>query len=254
MFFCLLCSVCVLSCVPAVFQQTAQAPREEEVGKKTELLKPKMAESSDSDSSSQGVGAKSRNSNSGQNMSQADQAPPEIAGSSRAETKGRQAPASEERETEQFKGGESAGNSQSDTSAISGPARRIAASSENPTTEGSAGGNADPPTEPKEQPFKRHDHAKYIAVIKNKGIDLVNSQKTCDQAIICKDSMTEQWTLTLYYKKAKTYIFNTYVWDEIDGKWQKSFESGKRPISGWEKHLKYTSSGKDCQTLKKARR
>ena len=67
-----------------------------------------------------------------------------------------------------------------------------------------------------------------MELMKNKAIDLVNSEKECDQAIICKDMITDQWSLTLYYMKEKTYKFVTYVWDEIDDNWQKSFW----PISG----------------------
>ncbi|MGO9120917.1 MAG: hypothetical protein ACLQPD_25320 [Desulfomonilaceae bacterium] len=136
-------------------------------------------------------------------------------------------------------------------SEISDPARRIAARAENSTV---ASETDDAGEAKSKEPFKRHDHTKYLEIIKNKAVDLVNSDKESAYAAICKDMITDQWSLAFYYIQEKTYKFIIYVWDEIDDKWQKSFVSDKQPISSLEKHLKYSSSGKDCKVLKKIRR
>jgi hypothetical protein len=99
-------------------------------------------------------------------------------------------------------------------------------------------------------PFKKHDHSKYIAVIRGKAIDHVNKEKDVALARVCRDTTTEEWSLTLYRKKQQTYSFVSYVWDEIDGKWEQVFVSDQRPLSGWKHHLDFSSSGKECIPLK----
>ena len=133
----------------------------------------------------------------------------------------------------------------------SDPARRIAANTE---SSGASSEASDASEAKSEGAFKRHDHAKYLEMIKNKAVDLVNSDKESDYAAICKDMITDQWSLILYYVREKTYTFTTYAWDEIDDNWQKSFASNKRQLTGLQKHLKYSSSGKECKVLKKAKR
>lgn len=100
--------------------------------------------------------------------------------------------------------------------------------------------------------FQKHDHAKYTSVIRNKAIDKLNQEKTCDFARVCRDSYTDEWSLTLYFKKNQTYHYVTYSWDEIDGKWDESFVSDKRPLSGWKHHISFSSAGKTCKVLKGA--
>jgi len=100
--------------------------------------------------------------------------------------------------------------------------------------------------------FKKHDHSKYTATIRGKAIDQVNKEKDVALARLCRDSTTEEWSLTLYRKRQQTYSFVNYVWDEIDEKWEQAFVSDQRPISGWKQHLDFSSSGKDCVGLKGA--
>jgi len=98
--------------------------------------------------------------------------------------------------------------------------------------------------------LQKHDHAKYVQYIRSKAIDQVNKEKDVTLARICRDSTTEEWTLTMYQRRQPNYSFVTYMWDEVDGKWERAFSSGTRPISGWKQHLDFASAGKDCKVLK----
>lgn len=101
--------------------------------------------------------------------------------------------------------------------------------------------------------FKRHDHVKYMQKVKNKAIDQVNKEKDVTYARLCRDSTTDEWSLWIYRSEEKTYRFVTYIWDEVDEKWEESFKSDKRPISGLQHHLNFSTDGKDCKDLKKRR-
>ncbi|HMK33972.1 MAG TPA: hypothetical protein VK463_02820 [Desulfomonilaceae bacterium] len=101
--------------------------------------------------------------------------------------------------------------------------------------------------------FKKHDHSKYTEKIRNKAIDRVNQEPTCKYARICRDSTTDEWGLTLYYVQDKVYVMVSYAWDDIDQKFEKSFTSDKRPVSGWKHHLDFSAAGKECRVLKGAR-
>lgn len=104
--------------------------------------------------------------------------------------------------------------------------------------------------EPTETTFKKHDHAKYVTMIRNKAIDTLNKEAPCDVARLCRDSFTDTWSLTLYAKSGKFYVYTVYAWDEIDGNWIPSYTSEKRPVATMKKHLDFTSAGKKCQMLK----
>lgn len=98
--------------------------------------------------------------------------------------------------------------------------------------------------------FKKHDHSKYVAQIKNKAIDILNRDRDSFYATLCSDSTTEQRTFTMYYKDEKSFRYKSFVWDEIDDKWEQQFESEKRQLASWKKHLTFVSSGKQCSVLK----
>lgn len=102
-------------------------------------------------------------------------------------------------------------------------------------------------------PFKKHDHVKYMQKIKNKAIDQVNKETDVTYARLCRDTTTDEWSLWIYRSEEKAYRFVTYTWDEVDEKWAESFKSDKKPISGWQHHLKFSTDGKDCKDLKKKR-
>jgi hypothetical protein len=118
----------------------------------------------------------------------------------------------------------------------------------------SASGKAGSDTSPKDDlPFKKHDHVKYMQKVKNKAIDQVNKEKDVTYARLCRDTTTDEWSLWVYRSEEKVYRFVTYIWDEVDEKWEESFKSDKRPISGWKHHLNFSTDGKDCMDLKKRR-
>lgn len=98
--------------------------------------------------------------------------------------------------------------------------------------------------------FKKHDHARYVTMIRNKAIDTLNKEPGCDIARLCRDSFTDDWSLTLYVKSGKYYSYTVYTWDEIEGNWVASYTSEKRPVGNMKKHLGFSSAGKTCQTLK----
>jgi len=117
-----------------------------------------------------------------------------------------------------------------------------------------ASGKSGSETSPKDDlAFKRHDHVKYMQKVKNKAIDQVNKEKEVTYARLCRDTTTDEWSLWIYRSEEKSYHFVTYTWDEVDEKWAESFKSDKRPISGWQHHLKFSTDGKDCKDLKKRR-
>ncbi len=101
-----------------------------------------------------------------------------------------------------------------------------------------------------EPPLQKHDHAAYERKIRNKAIDVINKSKSCTLARLCKDSITGQRTLSVYSKGQKTYIFISYGWDDVTGEWTRILESDPRNVSGLGRHLKFSASGKTCETLK----
>ena len=101
-----------------------------------------------------------------------------------------------------------------------------------------------------EELFKKHDHEKYLASVRNKAIDQVNKDGKCDYARLCRNSLTDEKSLTLYYLDGKTFSFVTYEWDEIDEKWKKDYTSNKWPMSQWEEHLKLAAARQDCSVIK----
>lgn len=104
-----------------------------------------------------------------------------------------------------------------------------------------------------EVPGKKHDHAGYVRIIKNKAIDRVNKHRDVAQARYCRDLTTDQWSLTLYFVKKRTYRFVRYAWDAIDEKWDEAYVSAKLPVTRLKDHLRYSAQGKDCKILKGGR-
>ncbi|MEW6531443.1 MAG: hypothetical protein AB1473_11445 [Thermodesulfobacteriota bacterium] len=125
-----------------------------------------------------------------------------------------------------------------------------------PKTEPATAEAASGAEERKEKPgradpgIKKHDHAAYKRQLKNKAIDIVNNETKCSLARLCKDYITEEWTLTLFTKGDKTFSFTSHVWDPIAEKWKQTFTSKPRPIKNWATHLRVTSSGWECEVLK----
>ncbi len=145
-------------------------------------------------------------------------------------------------------------DSASQVARASNPARRqLGRGSDSTTASTSESVDLPKPIDP-DEPIKRHDHSKYKELIKNKAVELVKEQADSDHAVMCKDNLTDEWSLVLYYPKERSYIYATYLWDEIDEQWRRAFVSDKLPLSNWQTHLRHESSGKECTTLKRARR
>jgi len=98
--------------------------------------------------------------------------------------------------------------------------------------------------------FKHHDHAKYVAEIRNKAIDQLNKERDVDFVRLCRNTTTDQWSLTMYRRAERSYSFTDYAWNEINLRWEKVFTSDKKPISGWKQHLDFSAAGKECKLLK----
>lgn len=105
-------------------------------------------------------------------------------------------------------------------------------------------------TEERSPSFKKHDHSKYLTTIKNSAIDVVNKESESVFARMCRHNTSEEWSLYLYFIQGKNYQFRIYVWDPIENLWTETFESEKRPIAGYKKHLSFSSAGKKCISLK----
>jgi hypothetical protein len=241
---CLIASVHVCGCTSALLQRQAESPVGNKIDGKSELVKPKIAEVPENGA------AGTRNENPKKSGSEKPSSQHAWENST-SESEKQNQPSEIKTERSKPEHPKSNPDSSPEKSGTSDPAKRIAARTE---TSPIASETDDAGEAKSKEPFKRHDHSKYLEIMKNKAVDLVNSDKESDYAAICKDLITDQWSLAFYYTHEKTYKFVTYVWDEIDDKWQKSFVSDKRPISTLEKHLKYSSSGKDCKVLKKTRR
>jgi hypothetical protein len=99
-------------------------------------------------------------------------------------------------------------------------------------------------------PFPKTDHTKRYEQIRHTAIDLLNQAGRCDVAALCRDSVTEGWSLTLYVKSEKTFSMTVYDWNPIDSKWTKTFASKASPIRTLENHLRISSHGKECRLLK----
>jgi hypothetical protein len=100
--------------------------------------------------------------------------------------------------------------------------------------------------------FQKHDHAKYVSSIKNKAIDLLNKHENATQAILCNNRTTDQWSLTLYFKRTRICSYTAYAWDDVDQNWKKVFSADRLPISKWREHMRYSSQDKQCSMLKGA--
>ncbi len=103
---------------------------------------------------------------------------------------------------------------------------------------------------PSDELFVKPDHNKYRNLIRNRAIDVLNREAPCEFAQLCTNSITGQWSLTMYRKKGKNFVFTVHAWDPIDEKWKEAFVSIPLPLSRWESHLKYAGAGKDCTVLK----
>jgi hypothetical protein len=100
------------------------------------------------------------------------------------------------------------------------------------------------------EPVKKHDHTKYVAMVKDKAREILAEHPGATYVRLCQDSTTDIWTLSIYQKGDKTYSAVSYSWDEVDQKWNQTYESSREPISRWKGHLAYSAARKACTDLK----
>lgn len=98
--------------------------------------------------------------------------------------------------------------------------------------------------------FTKHNHVQYVELIEQKAREKLKDHRDVSMARMCKDSTTDQWTMNIYRKEPKSYSFISYAWDEVDQKWEKSFESRRQPITRWHSHLEFSAARKNCKVLK----
>ncbi|MHB8202217.1 MAG: hypothetical protein ACYDHG_00765 [Desulfomonilaceae bacterium] len=98
--------------------------------------------------------------------------------------------------------------------------------------------------------FKKHDHSKYVKRIKTLAMEALNKEFDPFYATLCSDSTTDEWSLTIYFKKADSFRYKSLIWDPIDDKWEQQYESGNKPLAGWKKHVSFVSADKRCSQLK----
>ncbi len=98
--------------------------------------------------------------------------------------------------------------------------------------------------------FKKHDHAKYIKKVTDRAVKMVRKVGPSLYAALCRDTITDEWTLAMYTERRKKFVYTVHVWDGIDEKWHESFASRGRPLKSLKKHLKVLSTGKECRVLK----
>ena len=98
--------------------------------------------------------------------------------------------------------------------------------------------------------FKKHNHSKYVKRIKDLAMEALHKEYDPFYATLCCDSTTDEWSLTIYFKKANNFRYKSLIWDPIDDKWENQYESGNKPLAGWKKHLSFVSADKQCNQLK----
>jgi hypothetical protein len=103
-----------------------------------------------------------------------------------------------------------------------------------------------------EGPLRKFDHVKYLEQIRSKAIDLVNKERNCSNAVLCKDSITEGWSLSIYRVQDHHFTSAVFIWDDIDEKWEEALVPDKRPVAQLKEHLKISAVGKECKPLKGA--
>jgi hypothetical protein len=98
--------------------------------------------------------------------------------------------------------------------------------------------------------FKKHDHSVYVQLITDKAIEIVSRNPKSTYARMCRNSVTDEWSLSVYFESGPYYTVSVYLWDRIDEKWTKTSDTEKRPSTQFSKSLKFTAVGKECTALK----
>lgn len=261
------CSVLLAGCVSSLTQRLGISRAEQPPKEKTGLVKPKMSGTQDTESPSDkkdaGQASTSQQKSSAkaedvetanptrvQDKSASEQEGQGKAKASDARDKTRRASAADEKGQDEASLPSTQEIRNSFRSLSLDPKDKQTGSGTRKSKSGADAGDSDDDREGDAPPLQKHDHAKYLQFVRGKAIDMVNKEKNITLARLCRDSTTEEWTLTMYQRHPPNYSFVTYMWDEVDGKWERAFSSGTRPVSGWKQHLDFASSGKDCKVLK----
>jgi hypothetical protein len=238
------------ACVPSIFSKKEASIPESKNGQKAELIKPLIAATAAEDTTDKTSAPErvpGRSENSGGTSATARSGSDDPRGSSDL-TRTSADPAVQDTQApdEESKGRKpgTTVKSDKDNARIASPEKTSLAGKEKTSDSDSEA------LEAEDAAFKHHDHAKYVTDIRNKAIDQLNKEKDTDLVRLCRNTTTDQWSLTMYRKVDRTYSFTDYAWDEINLKWEKVFSSGKKPVSGWKQHLDFTAAGKECRILK----
>jgi len=105
------------------------------------------------------------------------------------------------------------------------------------------------PTLP-EGPIRKFDRAKYFEQLRSEASEIVKKEPDSSHAILCRDTITDDWSLSIYRIRGNHFEYVVYAWDEIDEKWTKDYDSEKRPLNQMKDHLKISVVNKECKALK----
>ncbi len=235
-----LCLLWLTGCVPAIFNRKPGSVGGGKPEKASTLIKPRVSAGAEGDSREKD----SRGKEPGKEGKQDDK--PEQRATLPSEKQTRSILVKPERGTASPEAKDSAGTTPpAAKKTFGGPAfpktveERLASGSETGDDLGNDSGS-----------IKKHDHLQYVQLIEEKAREMLKEHRDASLVRICKDSTTDQWTMNVYGKDAKSYSFISYTWDEVDEKWEKSFESRKQPLKRWKSHLDFSAARKTCKVLK----
>ncbi len=237
------------SCVPSMLR-SAKTPEDRSTLTKSEstLIKPKLAQqpnNSEPQKNPEGQPTEERSRNASETIEKPPLSSPErenkglIAGEHRGSTK---ALSEEEKAPKRLVGSEK-GNVPPESEQKKGPLPGDVKIKDNDEEEWMK-------SEGKPPSFKKHDHSKYIDHIRSKAIDALNREQDCSYSMLCNDSTTDEWSLTLYFKQEKSFRYKSFAWDPIDDRWEQQYESERKPLGVWKNHMGFATSGKKCHVLK----
>lgn len=234
-----LCFLWFAGCVPAIWNRQSTTAKTDKHGPTAELIKPRVATEADEDPVEKDPRWKKRGGDAGTDDEM--KRTPALPADKHAGT----APVDDDKKVESLHvnapgeastaNGKSPDEGSSTVKSVEERLKSAAGPGEDLNDEGS---------------YKKHDHARYVRLIEDKAREKLKDHRDSSLARMCKDSATDQWTLNIYRKDAKTYSFISYSWDEVDEKWEEIFVSRKQPLARWKSHLDFTAARRKCRMLK----
>lgn len=98
--------------------------------------------------------------------------------------------------------------------------------------------------------IKKYDHSRYVKKIRSKAAKLVEGSPSCFHARLCRDLISDEWWLTTYRKSGKTFSYTSWVWDDIDQKFERTFRSPEQPLRELKLQISYSAAEKECHVLR----